>query len=88
MRVKAVAHVRNEDMRRILKKPESEPGDVFDLEDGLAEVYLREGWVVAERVGAIHESPELAATAGALEQAISARGRRGGLTTQSIKNPQ
>ena len=46
MMVRAVAHVRNEDVRRILNKAECEPGDLFDLPDGLAEVYLLEGWVV------------------------------------------
>lgn len=74
MLVKAVAHIRNEDVRRILNKSECEPGDVFDLADGLAEVYLRNGWVIAARG---EPTIEVAAHAGAPERAVT---RRGGLT--------
>ena len=73
MHVKAVAHVRNQDMRRILKKPECEPGDEFDLPDSVAKVYLKNGWVVPSRK--IGPPVEFAVTSGAPEQAISARGR-------------
>lgn len=88
MLVRAVAHVRNEDMRRILKKSECEPGDVFDLPQGLAEVYLKEGWVCrvtspSSSTGATAAAPEFAASSGAPERAVSQRGR-GGLTRKSV----
>lgn len=79
MYVEARAHVRNEDMRRILNKAECEPGDRFELEDGLAEVYLKNGWAVP--IAKAEDSKvEFAANAGAPETALSPRGR-GGLRT-------
>ncbi len=80
MYVEARAHVRNEDMRRILNKAECEPGDRFELEDGLAEVYLKNGWAVKIEKSAAAPKVEFAANAGASETALSQRGR-GGLRT-------
>ena len=67
-------------MRRILKKPECEPGDEFELEDALAEVYLTNGWAVPA-VADKAKAPQFAASTGAPEHAVSPRGR-GGLRTK------
>lgn len=80
MLVRSAAHIRREDMCRILKKAEVVPGDVCDLPDALAEVYLKNGWVVrvAEPATAapegITDAVEFAA-GGAPEKALSRRGR-------------
>jgi len=86
MFVRATAHVRNEDMRRILKKQECEPGDEFELEPALAEVYLNNDWVVPAQAPtgkfkSDEKQPEFAARTGAPEQALSPRGR-GGMRTK------
>ena len=83
MFVRATAHVRNEDMRRILKKPECEPGDEFELEDALAEVYLKNEWVVPVKKPS-EPAVEFAASTGAPEQALSPRGR-GGMRTKPFE---
>lgn len=80
MFVMATAHVRNEDMRRLLNKAECEPGDIFDLPDGLAEVYLKEGWVIPANKPE-GKPLETAAHSGAPERAVT---RRGGLTKSSL----
>lgn len=79
MRVIAVAHVRNEDVRRILNKAECVPGDEFDLEDALAEIYFKNNWAIKAPVTPVekHNAVEFAATPGAPEHALSGRGRRG-----------
>ena len=79
MYVEARAHVRNEDVRRVLNKAECEPGDRFELDDGLAEVYLKNGWAV-QVARPVNPEVEFAANAGAPENAMSQRGR-GGLRT-------
>ena len=80
MYVEARAHVRNEDVRRILNKAECEPGDRFELDDGLAEVYLKNGWAVQVAKAEAGQTIEFAANSGAPENAMSQRGR-GGLRT-------
>jgi len=71
-RIKATAHVRNEDVRRFLNKAECEPGDVMDVTVEIAQAFVERGWavVVADRGAAVEfETVEPA------ERALSRRGR-------------
>lgn len=72
MRVKATAHIRDEDVRRALGRSECAPGDEFDVSDSVAAEYVKRGVAVRVKKPA---PVEFAAITGAPEQAISSRGR-------------
>jgi len=80
MYVEARAVLRNEDIRRVLKKSDCKYGDQFELEDALAEVWINNGWVVPVKKPN-DPAVEFAANAGAPETALSPRGR-GGMRTK------
>lgn len=88
MLVQARAIIRNEDIARFLLKAESEYGDVFEMPDGLAEVYLKEGLVVqispaaAKRMN--NPGVETAMLAGAPENAAGRKPRGRGSAAKEI----
>jgi hypothetical protein len=68
VKVKAISYVRNEDVV-------CDPGDIFDMREALAGVYIKNGWVKLYKIPAPKEI-ESTAFSGAPETAMSKRGRR------------